>query len=85
MALVGNIFTKESFKFTPFLNVGSAAKDPQLAFAFTMVWKNNINSTVRRIYSGHSDYFFEATHFEQKKNYPSKYLTNKNWETQLIG
>ena len=67
MALDGNIFTKESFKFTPFLNVGSAAKDPQLAFAFTMVWKNNINSAVRRIYSGHSDYFFEATHFEQKK------------------
>jgi hypothetical protein len=66
MALVGNIFTKESLKFTPFLNVGSAAKDPQLAFAFTMVWKNNINSTVRRIYSGHSDYFSTGLIFREK-------------------
>jgi hypothetical protein len=36
MALVGNIFTKETYEFAPFLNVGSAAKDPKVAFAFTM-------------------------------------------------
>ncbi len=65
MSVFCTIFIKEADVFTPFLKSGSAAKDPKVAFAFTIFWKNNINSTVRRIYSGLSHYFFEATHFEQ--------------------
>ncbi len=75
MTAVCTILIKEADKFTPFLKFGSAAKDPKVAFAFTIVWKNNINSTVRRIYSGRPfGLFFDGSHFsrENGKNFFSQ-------------
>ena len=66
MSFIATIIRKEADKFTPFLKFGSTAKDPKLAFTFTMVWENSINSTVRRIYSGHSDYFSTGLIFREK-------------------
>ena len=37
MTAVGIIYTKEIDNFKPFLKIGSAAKDPKVAFAFTKV------------------------------------------------
>ena len=68
MTVVEIIFTKETETFTPFLEFGSAAKDPKLAFALTMGWKQIINCAVRRIYSGKCDHFLDALHFMKKKN-----------------
>jgi hypothetical protein len=59
-----------------FLKFGNAVKDPKLAFAFTVLWKNNINSTVRRIYSGHSDYFSTGLIFREKTE-KKKFLANQ--------
>ena len=67
-SVVGTIFLKERDKFTPSLKFGSAVEDPSDSFAFTMVWENSINSTIRRIYSGHSDHFLNALHFQAKIN-----------------
>ena len=83
MTAVCTIFAKEADKFTPFLKFGNAVKDPKLAFAFTVLWKNNINSTVRRIYSGHSDYFSTGLIFERKRK-EFFFLANKNRVTQLL-
>ena len=51
---VGTIFIKEAGNCTPFLKFGSAAKNPKLTFALTMVRENNIDRAERRIYSGNS-------------------------------
>ena len=79
MTAVCTIYEKEADKFTPFLMFGSAVKDPKLAFAFTVLWKNNINSTVRRIYSGHSDYFSTGLIFREKTE------KKKFWPIKIIG
>ena len=57
MASVGIIFTNERDKFSPFLKFGSAVKDPNDAFAFTIVWEKIINIVMRRIYSVMCDNF----------------------------
>ena len=67
MAVVGTVFTKEADYVTPFLKLGSAVKDPMLAFAITMILENSINIAARRIYSSKCDYFVDAHIFAQKK------------------
>ena len=84
MSVFCTMFIKEADKFKPFLKFGSAAKDPMLAFAFTVICENSINSTVRRIYSGHSDCFFEAIHFS-KKNDPNIFWPIKIFRNLRIG
>ena len=68
---VGTIFIKEAGNCTPFLKFGSAAKNPKLTFALTMVRENNIDRAERRIYSGKSS----GTHILDKKN-EIVFLTN---------
>ena len=67
MTAVCTTYAKEADKFTPFLNFGSAVKDPKLAFAFTVVWKNNINSTVMRFTQAIRIIFRRVSFFERKR------------------
>ena len=84
MTVVGIISTKEIKSFTPLLKIGSVAKDPKFAFAFTMVWEKIINHAIWRIYSGNCGHFLDALHFLEK-NEKNFFGTNHFfWETQLL-
>ena len=71
---------KEIDDFKPFLKIGSAVKDQQDAFAFTMVRKKSTNIAIRRSYSSKSDHFLVVHIFFGKK----RNLVLSNWEPQKI-
>jgi hypothetical protein len=81
MTVVESIFAKETETFTPFSKIGSAAKDPNVAFALTVVGEKIINPAVRRIYSGKRDHFLDALHFLEKNEKIKFRNQSIFWET----
>ena len=71
MTVVGNKNTKELDNFKPFLHIRSAAKDPKLAFTFTMAGEKKMIRAIRRIYSSKSDHILVRFHFGGKKRISS--------------
>ena len=61
-------YNQEIDNFEPFLKIGSADKDQQHAFAFTMVRKKSTSVAIRRIFSSKSDHILVRIHFDGKKN-----------------
>ena len=84
MTVVERIFAKETETFTPFSKIGSAAKDPNVAFALTVVGEKIINPAVRRIYSG--NVIISSTHFIFLEKNENVNFRNQSifWETQLL-